>query len=590
MHAIKRDKIRRLIRTLQEEGSPDDLLSSIFMDIVFHLNSALKAQGLSIPSGSHQLITELRERFIRVTHRPGIREINVCDESHVFHTPTAPVTSGYIWQLEGRYAGETLVTNISQDKKKVARMAHWFTFSDSYWHIMVLEWLFRHLQGWLVNADIMDAEAHARRLAKRASQDIPNATPLILTVMTDAAGLPRNLLAYVLTRELRQAPLIPFWLQEGFTVNWVIRHQWPGRSAKLLALAVYAKEKNGSISLAPHHVRDNLIGSGLTRGAWAHLQRFPSSLIVQIAILLEAIESESSRRAFLEELSHWLARLGRKYRYYRIRRRHLLAALIWLPYETSRAREQDAEQCTTSTIFPRELSLASVIIHRRSFSASQYPKIRHVLFSLAEHMLLEDTRCLADIIDELTDMLDWFADEADTLTTHWFKQPYGGLQQRSERWHYAQLERQRIFAQQLEAQYQADVAAMLAYEQEWKANLAKTAWSSPVTVFEHSGLKFVCLLNHEQLQLEGWEMDHCVGSYTKQCFSGFSLIFSISSNDARIGTLEMHKDTSSRWKPLQFKGKRNKNLMNLIKPRGTYHKAFEQFSQAINGSNVSQRQ
>lgn len=571
-----------MISALRDERSPDDLLRSIFLDIVFHLNSAMNELGISIPWGSHQLISELQERFIRVTHRPGIREINVCDDSNVFRTRTKPVASGYIWQSKGRYAGETLATNINGSADGTERMAHWLTFSDSYWHIMVLEWLSRHLEGWLERAGITDPETHARRLAKRATQDIPDATPLILAVLTDAAGLPRNLLAYVLTRELRADPSIPFWLQEGLTAHWAIRHHWPGRSARLLALVVYAREKNGSGSICPHDVRDSFIRSGLTRGAWAHLQRLPSSLITQLAVLLEAIEVPSYRRAFLEELSHWLSRLGKDHLYYRIERRHLVAALVWLPYEASCLREQSAEQRVTSEIFSRDLSVASVIIHRRGFDAAQYLKVRHVLFSLSENILLEDALSLPDIISEFANVLDWLADEVDRLPVHWFKQAYCGFQRRSERWHHAQIERQRLVAQQLQAQQQANEAARRAGEIEWEANITEKSWSSPITEFEHSGLKLVCLLNHEQLQLEGWKMDHCVGSYTKECFTGISLIFSVIHNGAHIGTLEMHKDKSGQWKPLQFKGRRNKNLMKMIRPQGALHKAFEHFSMALN--------
>ena len=77
-------------------------------------------------------------------------------------------------------------------------------------------------------------------------------------------------------------------------------------------------------------------------------------------------------------------------------------------------------------------------------------------------------------------------------------------------------------------------------------------------------------------------MQHCVGTYTHDCFSGNCLIYSVTHKGTHIGTLEMVKDGRGRWRAAQFKGRNKRNLMQRIRRNGNLREQYAKFSTKIN--------
>lgn len=571
-----------LITMLRDERSPDELLNEIFLDIAFHLSEALDDMDIPIPRGLHSLIATLRDNLVQVNHTPGRREINVCNRSLVFVTYTTHISPAYRWQARGRFAGETAIAPPRGAGEAEKQIAPWLNHTGTHWQIMILDWLARYLTPWLAQADIPSPEKQARKLASQATQSIISNTQQLNVILTDAAGLPRDLLAYLLSQEARLGFPLPITLKHALCRHWHQRQQWPGRSAKQFPLAAFTADTLGSPSPSPHHVRDTLINLGLTRKGWAHLQRFPASLILHTTLLLDALPDTNTRTRFLETLSFWMSRLGKQHRYYTINRQHLQAAMVWLVHETALLGTGQTHIDAIESIFPAELTLVSVLIHRRELGPESHLKLRQVFLTITQHLLTGDSVNLSQALDELAEMLDWLTAEIRQLPLKWFNRSYTQLAERCFQWHQEQLERQRREVRALQEQQRRDREAEQERERILEKDETQASWPSPLPQFETNGLTFRGLLNHHELQQEGIAMQHCVGTYTAECFHGNCLIYSVIHKDTHIGTLEMVKDGKGMWRAAQFKGRDNRNLMHTIRWEGHFQEQYSDFSRKLN--------
>src|SRR5690606_22914787 len=80
----------------------------------------------------------------------------------------------------------------------------------------------------------------------------------------------------------------------------------------------------GAESPDSRSVRDCYLQHGLTRNAWRHLMRLPSSVLLHLAIVLALTPQRPGREHLLRELSLALSRLGNSFRYYRLERDRLV--------------------------------------------------------------------------------------------------------------------------------------------------------------------------------------------------------------------------------------------------------------------------
>lgn len=161
-----------MINQLRDNRSSDELLNDIFLDIAFHLTSAIDHTDIPTPEGLHSLIATLRDNLVQVTHTPGGREIDVCNRSLVFVTHTAHISPAYRWQARGRFAGETAIAPPRGAGEAEKQIAPWLNHTGTHWQIMILDWLARYLTPWLAQADIPSPEKQARKLASQATQSI----------------------------------------------------------------------------------------------------------------------------------------------------------------------------------------------------------------------------------------------------------------------------------------------------------------------------------------------------------------------------------------------------------------------------------
>src|SRR5690606_40702093 len=194
----------------------------------------------------------------------------------------------------------------------------------------------RRLEGWLPH-DCRHArnDALIRHTAKLAAQSVPAPAALLNLALYDAMGVPRDLLAWLERHATRANRDLPAIMKNALSYSWPARQQWPGMSRKLFPLAAVAHYQGSSAAADPRSVRDGYLQQGLTRNAWRHLMRLPSSVLMHLAIVLALTPERAGRELLLRELSQALSRLGNAFRYYRRDRERQVVQMVSLVYEAS---------------------------------------------------------------------------------------------------------------------------------------------------------------------------------------------------------------------------------------------------------------
>lgn len=85
------------------------------------------------------------------------------------------------------------------------------------------------------------------------------------------------------------------------------------------------------------------------------------------------------------------------------------------------------------------------------------------------------------------------------------------------------------------------------------------SWSTAVETFANDSMLATALVTTEALVLEGYEMHHCVGGYSRDCVNGESRIFAVTSRDgAKLATVELCHNPAGSWNVRQCYGPANR--------------------------------
>lgn len=103
--------------------------------------------------------------------------------------------------------------------------------------------------------------------------------------------------------------------------------------------------------------------------------------------------------------------------------------------------------------------------------------------------------------------------------------------------------------------------------------------------FVYNGLKFVPLLNSEELIQEGKNLTHCVGGYTYSCASYQSYIYSIRKNGISISTFEFVVDKMS---PIKITIRQHRAMKNDVAPKEA-QQALKAWEKSLSGNKVNQQ-
>lgn len=79
-------------------------------------------------------------------------------------------------------------------------------------------------------------------------------------------------------------------------------------------------------------------------------------------------------------------------------------------------------------------------------------------------------------------------------------------------------------------------------------------WESLVAAYWDGEYEVVPLLTRADLAAEGLRMHHCVGGYSRQCYAGYSRIFSIRLAGKTLATAEINYYADRRWRLGQVRG------------------------------------
>jgi len=301
------------------------LLSDVLLNISFTLHHALGRLRGAEPEAIRGLIAALPAALISVAHTPGRRCVPVCDGAARYTTKTQQPEQPLPWQAEGLFAGETAVLVWEEAPSQRAPVGPLATPTASAWHIMVLDLLYRRLDIWLTQHCPHERnDAFIRHTAKLAAQTIPAQAPLLNAALYDAMGVPRDLVVWLNRQATRANSLLLAVLKNALSHSWSAHQQWPGMSRKLFPMAALAHYQLGAESPDSRSVRDCYLQHGLTRNAWRHLMRLPSSVLLHLAIVLALTPQRPGREHLLRELSLALSRLGNSFRYYRLERDRLV--------------------------------------------------------------------------------------------------------------------------------------------------------------------------------------------------------------------------------------------------------------------------
>ena len=164
----------------------------------------------------------------------------------------------------------------------------------------------------------------------------------------------------------------------------------------------------------------------------------------------------------------------------------------------------------------------------------------------------ENEQEIEDVISNMSDYLSNMMRNNEQLTSNTWR----GLMRASNRWHREQVHR--------------EMARRI--EEEMARNEGKIrAWNSllPTVEFEHSSdpgkdITVTPMISVVDLQREGLEMHHCVGSYGNQCVNGNTRIFSIRGEDGTRATMEIVNNNGN-WTMNQVKGVHNEAVTPEIR-------------------------
>lgn len=563
------------LRALRDPRDSSALLAEMLLDISFVLHELHDLEGVDRVA-VRELVAGLSAGLLQVEHMPGRRRVNFCDAAVVLEVTTAEVGRPSPWQASGLFAGETAVRIWKVDNPGFRGRHPWQLFSDSAFHIMVLEWLVQRLDIWCGQYyPVAGAARSMRVLAQRAVQSIPSQANLLRLALLDALGTPRDLATFLLRAELQRCPPLPARLQAAVTENWSGRAAWCRRSCKLFPLAAVAADLAGAPCTDARAVRDSFLAMGLARNAWAHLMRLPAPVITFLAAILVVTPDDDGRAVFLREFSFWLSRLGKRFRYYRIPQERLLTALVWACYESARLGGGSSllSPDGLSELLPESLFRYGMLISRMNLDAEHHLRMRALLLAFSFDVLESETP-LDVLMNNLLFVLDWYVMEGSSFPVSWFKRDFWKISARSQRWH-------ELLLRQLEAERQQRL------EQEFSAENT-VSWAAPLSSFECDDVVFRALLSKAELELEGALMRHCVGTYASRCARGDTLIYAVSEQGQRLGTLEMYRQSSPRgWRTMQFKGEKNRELMTLIRRGGRLEEIYTRFKHDLAAASVS---
>lgn len=576
-----------LLQGLRSELTPTELLAPLMMDIAYDLRLKLMQLGIGDEDSVRLLLRTMATQLIRVTQNEGVRRVSVCGDQLVFLVPVREAAGEPSHEDHDTIFPPGVACGLWQRSNSANKAVRfWEILPVSYWHILMTEWLTRLCMEWLFQPHIKYAvadvgiTAFAQEIARVAGRHVLQHELSLQIVLLDAMGYPRELTRICL-RNLQRNPIPPSekW-QSALLAHWHERPHWSRTSNKLFVLALAVSFYSPDMALTPSAVRDYLMRLGLSRNTWAHLYRLPSKVLVAIANDLVLFREEVDQIRYLQTLSFWLSRMGKRYTYYRYDRHHLHCAIVWPVRELTFMRSQTPEKSSLQHDECYAMWLSQVgcggfefLLRRQAKEPKSQEKLEVLLLGFASHALTSDQE-MQLLLTQLVDVIDWFR-AAESLLPHTaFKRPYTELRSQARHWHEALLRRRTEEAAQAAALRRAS-------EEAWREK-CQLHWSVPLAEFEQQGFRLRALLNEQALIDEGLLMQHCVGEYARQCAQHESLVYAASMDGVRLGTLEMGTHQVGKWFVRQFKGKRNKNLQPLLEdPRNAVHEPFKAFLKAL---------
>ena len=575
-------QLQSLRSLLRSTRTPESLMGELMLELSHDLSEALKRFGDYDSPAMAGLLAPLTNDLFRVRHLPGLRRVEICGASTVLQVRTRVYGIGLPAEAASLFGGEPAVEAWALAGGRPRHTENWQIFSPSQWHIMVLEWLFNHLHRWIGEVGscrALSVAAIAREVARIAARKIPDFWVLLNVLLLDALGYPRSLVAYQLRLSRQgQFPFSGSWAQDLMD-RWEDCQYWPGRSRKLFPLAVSVAPMVANRVLNPTHVRNALVESGLSRNAWAHLARLPSATLQLLCQAMESCPNQSHKRIFLDELSFWLSRLGRSFRYYRLPPANLTVALVWSVRESVEIRgrqdEARAARVLSMPLLSDSLYWHESLVSRMELSVRHHERLRLLLLAFSREVLAHSGE-LPALFSQLSAIMDWFRVEGLRLPLSWYKQSWGVIRSRSARWHDEMIQQQEDQIRIAEQEQQA-AEQLRATTNFLDSGTGEGSWTAPLPRYQAGDLILQALLDTQALKEEGRLMQHCVGSYSQACMQQRSLIYAVSRAGERMGTLEMYAASPKEWRVVQFKGRRNLNLMHLVRRNGPLYPHYEAF-------------
>lgn len=581
-------QLQSLLSLLRSTRTPESLMGELMLELSHDLSEALKRFG---DYGQHEmagLMAPLANDLIRALHFPGLRRVEICGASTVLQVRTRECEREGPTETMPLFGGESAVEAWALASGRPRHTDNWQIFSHSQWHIMIVEWLFNHLRVWIEQAGSsrapgVNAAAIAREVARITTRKVPDYGLLLDVLLLDALGYPRALVAYHLRLGMHgQLPNSVGW-ERDLIDRWDDTRYWPGRTRKLFPIAVSAAALATGGVLTPTNVRNALVEHGLSRNAWAHLARLPLATLQLLCQVMESCPNSSHKRLFLDEFSFWLSRLGGNFRYYRLPSENLTVALVWSVRESVEIRgrqdEARAARRVSMPLLSDSLYWHESLVSRMELSARHHERLRLLLLVFSREVLAQSAE-LPALFSQLSAIMDWFRAEGLHLPVSWYKQPWAAIRSRSTHWHDEVVRQQED--QLRVAEQERQVAEQLLILPDFlKNDEGEGRWTAPLPCYQAGDLVLQALLDTQALKEEGRLMRHCVGSYSQACIQQRSLIYAVSRAGERLGTLEMYAASPKEWRVVQFKGRRNLDLMYLVRRNGSLYQHYEAFRQAL---------
>lgn len=584
-----------LLRALQRVGPPTQALADVMLDVAQVLHAALRSYGISDPATLQRVVAPLGTAFLQIDHQPGERRVSVYGGAAVFSVGTRPAEPGYRpadADVEvSRFNGEVAVSEWQVADGVNRRLGGWCIFSASQWHVMAVDWLSRRLTEDLRPLEDrlpsgLSAADIAREVARKAAVTFRDYSGLLDILLLDALGYPRDVVALSCRLQVRGKYPEPNggpWHNELLRHGQELRH-WPGRSRKLLPVALATATPGHP--LTPAAVRDALTAAGLSRNAWGRLLYWPVDALYALSRVMYACTDAAGLRCLLEEVSVWQSRLVPGLRLYALPREHAVCVLVWLPRECAGVRIRPdvmrTPHITDDGLLGAAYAWRERMVSRAGMDASFHGRLQLMLLAFARKVVVSPKTFGSDFA-ALDAAVDWFAKDAKSYPAGWFKQPFAVMARHSLQWHLLQQERRQ--AEERDRQQRQPVVAQLEVNPVRGVEATEQmSWTAPINRFERGGVVFEALLDSAALEREGRLMGHCVGSYSNRCDNGYCLIYAVSRDGDRVGTLELQASWNNGWQPVQFRGPRNQELASLIQRGGDMHMAFNHFRRALDAA------